>query len=193
MGELYPSLMRVLYRHSSVGAAGLRSMFEAADDEEPVHYGSSKDQSRLPGSETKGKMLPASFASAFKSGGLLDKKCADNLTQCVLKMQSSNSHVDVMDFLNVRLPLLLKSGRDKLNGAVATNVAALQTSEKEEAEEAALKNGMCVVSSINSPVPMALARHFDHGKTSPSKSATPASAKLPAIVQLRGILRNSPT
>ncbi len=138
-------------------------------------------------------MPPASFADAFKTGGFLNKKSAENLTQCVLKMQSSRSHVDVMDFLDVRLPQLLKSGRDKLNGSVMTKVAALQTSEKEEAEEVALMSGMCVVATINSPVPMALVKHLAHGKSSPAKVATPASVKLPAIVQLRGILRKSPT
>jgi hypothetical protein len=165
-------------------------MFEAIDDEESIQRGSaSKHQVNL----ARGVIPPASFANAFKSGGFLNKKSAENLTQCVLGMQASRDHVDVMDFLNVRLPQLLKSGRDKLNGSAMTNVAALQTSEKEEAEEAALKSGMCVVSTINSPVPMALSSLFGQSRASPSKAATPATVKLPAIVQLRSILRNSPT
>lgn len=183
--------MRVTNRCSGSTAAELRQIFEAIEVQE-LEQQRSASKSPLD-AEARGKIPFASFANAFKSGGFLNKKSAENLTQCVLKMQSSHSHIDVMDFLNVRLPQLLKSGRDKLNGSKMTNVAALQTSEKEEAEELALKNGLCVVSTINSPVPMALAKHFGNGSASPLKIATPASVKLPAIVQLRSILRNSPT
>jgi hypothetical protein len=184
------ALMLAVCRCSSLGASELRSMLQPTDDDQSIQdCSASQGHGRV---EAQGKLLPAAFANAFKTGGFLNKKSAENLTQCVMRMQSSRGHVDVMDFLNVRLPQLLKSGRDKLNGAVMTNVAALQTSEKEEAEEAALKNGMCVVSTINSPAPMSLARHLGQSNGSPSKSATPASVKLPAIVQLRGILRNSP-
>ena len=179
-------------RCGSVAAADLRQMFAAANADEGDGVQGSGWRGRAEATAVA-KMPPASFAEAFKTGGFLNKKSAENLTQCVLKMQSSRSHVDVMDFLDVRLPQLLKSGRDKLNGSVMTNVAALQTSEKEEAEEAALKSGVCVVATINSPVPVALAQHLAHSKASPAKAATPAPVKLPAIVQLRGILRNSPT
>lgn len=183
--------MRVTSRCSGSTAADLQQMFEAIKEQEFEQKFNTSEG--LSDAESRGKIPPALFANVFKSGGFLNKKSAENLTQCVLKMQSSNSHVDVMDFLNVRLPQLLKSGRDKLNGSKMTNVAALQTSEKEEAEELALKNGMSVVSTINSPIPIALAQAFGGSSGSPTKIATPASVKLPAIVQLRSILRNSPT
>ena len=178
-------------RCNGSATAELKHLFDAIEEQEFEQQRSASQGPRDAGA--RGKILPASFANAFKAGGFLNKNSAENLTQCVLKMQSSHRHVDVMDFLNVRLPQLLKSGRDKLNGSKMTNVAALQTSEKEEAEELALKNGLCVVSTVNSPVPAALTQHFGNSRGSPSKLATPASVKLPAIVQLRGILRNSPT
>jgi hypothetical protein len=143
--------------------------------------------------EASWKVPPELFANRVKAGGFLDKKSAENLTKSVLKMQASRSHVDVMDFLNVQLPRLLTSGRRKLNGSVETNIAALQTSEKEEAEEAALKNGMCAVPTIDSPAPRDVVQHVGGSGPFPSKSATPASVRLPAIVQLRSILRQSPT
>ncbi len=171
-----------------MGAADLRVMLEDVARDELAQ---SKNENGAAGLCMT--MLPASFAKTFKAGGFLNRKAAENLTQCVMKMQSCRSHVDVMDFLNVRLPQLFKTGRDKLNGSTMTNIAALETSEKEELEEAALKRGLCVVSTIDSPAPIALEQHLGRGSVSPAKMATPGSVRLPAIVQLRSILRNSPT
>jgi len=186
--------MPVLCRCGSVRTADLRGMLEDVARDQPAQESiACKGQLDSGAAGACLTMLPASFARTFKAGGFLNRKAAENLTQCVMKMQSCRSHVDVMDFLDVRLPQLLKTGRDKLNGSTKTNVAALQTSEKEEQEEAALKRGLCVVATVHSPAPVAEVQHAGRGSASPGKFGTPASVRLPAIVQLRGILRNSPT